>query len=66
MTATTADDDSGVVDWLVLVQGTTRERLIERLAQACLSGESRAPAETDSLLGELSDLGTLEDTRHRR
>jgi hypothetical protein len=59
--ATTADDDSGVVDWLALVQGTTRERLVERLAQACLSGESRAPAEADSLLGPLPEHGAPEE-----
>jgi hypothetical protein len=66
MTATTADDDNGVVDWLALVQGTTRERLIERLAQACLSGESRASAETDSLLGPLSDQGAPEERQPGR
>jgi hypothetical protein len=57
MTAAAVDDESGVADWLALVHGTTRERLIERLAQARLSGADRTPEEV------LSDEGPRADTQ---
>ena len=38
-------DESGVAQWTALLGGTTRERLIERLAQAHLSRDADASDE---------------------
>jgi hypothetical protein len=51
---------SGALLWLELVEGTTRDRLVERLAQAYLIDHGRAAADVDSFLQELREQGLLE------
>jgi transcriptional regulator GlxA family with amidase domain len=52
---------SGALLWLELVGGTTRERLVERLAQAYLIDDERAEADVDSFLSTLNGQGLLEE-----
>ena len=52
---------SGALLWLELAGGTTREALVERLAQAYLIDAGRAAADVDSFLSDLDDHGLLED-----
>lgn len=52
---------SGALLWLELAQGTTRDALVERLAQAYLIGSERAESDVDAFLAELSGQGLLED-----
>jgi hypothetical protein len=51
---------SGALLWLELAGGTTRERLVERLAQAYLIDSDRAAADVDRFLTELNGQGLLE------
>ena len=52
---------SGALLWLELAGGTTRERLVERLAQAYLIDGERAAADVDNFLSELNGQGLLEE-----
>jgi coenzyme PQQ synthesis protein D (PqqD) len=52
---------SGALLWLELAQGTTRDALVERLAQAYLIDAGRAEADVDSFLAELRGQGLLEE-----
>jgi Coenzyme PQQ synthesis protein D (PqqD) len=52
---------SGALLWLELAGGTTRERLVERLAQAYLIDAERAKADVDSFLSTLNGQGLLEE-----
>jgi coenzyme PQQ synthesis protein D (PqqD) len=51
---------SGTLLWLELAEGTTRDALVERLAQAYLIDSERAAADVDGFLSELNDQGLLE------
>jgi hypothetical protein len=44
-----------------LVKGTTRDALVERLAQAYLVDDGRASQDVDSFLSELRGQGLLEE-----
>ncbi len=52
---------SGTLLWLQLAEGTTRNALIERLAQAYLIDSDRAQEDVDSFLAELRGQGLLEE-----
>lgn len=52
---------SGALLWLELAQGTTRDALVERLAQAYLIDFERAESDVDGFLAELRGQGLLED-----
>jgi hypothetical protein len=52
---------SGALLWLELAQGTTRDALVERLAQAYLIDSERAEGDVDAFLAELRGQGLLED-----
>ncbi|HEY7705705.1 MAG TPA: PqqD family protein [Gaiellaceae bacterium] len=52
---------SGALLWLELAEGTTRDQLVERLAQAYLIDNERAAADVDSFLSELNGQGLLEE-----
>jgi hypothetical protein len=52
---------SGALLWLELAQGTTRDALVERLAQAYLIDAGRAEEDVDSFLGELRGQGLLDE-----
>jgi Coenzyme PQQ synthesis protein D (PqqD) len=52
---------SGALLWLELAQGTTREALVERLAQAYLIDSGRAASDVDGFLAELRGQGLLEE-----
>lgn len=52
---------SGALLWLELAQGTTRDQLVERLAQAYLIDSDRAAADVDAFLSDLNGQGLLED-----
>jgi Coenzyme PQQ synthesis protein D (PqqD) len=52
---------SGAVLWMELVKGTTRDALVERLAQAYLLDAGRASKDVDSFLSELRGQGLLEE-----
>jgi Coenzyme PQQ synthesis protein D (PqqD) len=52
---------SGALLWLELAQGTTRDALVERLAQAYLIDSERAGSDVDAFLAELRGQGLLED-----
>lgn len=52
---------SGALLWLELAGGTTRDRLVERLAQAYLIDDERAAADVDNFLSELNGQGLLEE-----
>ena len=52
---------SGALLWLELAGGTTRERLVERLAQAYLIDSERAAADVDNFLADLSGQGLLDE-----
>lgn len=52
---------SGALLWLELAGGTTRDRLVERLAQAYLIDDERAAADVDDFLSELNGQGLLEE-----
>jgi Coenzyme PQQ synthesis protein D (PqqD) len=52
---------SGALLWLELARGTTRDALVERLAQAYLIDTGRAAGDVDGFLGELRDQGLLEE-----
>jgi Coenzyme PQQ synthesis protein D (PqqD) len=52
---------SGALLWLELAQGTTRDALVERLAQAYLIDAGRAGADVDSFLAELRGQGLLDE-----
>jgi hypothetical protein len=52
---------SGALLWLELAQGTTRDALIERLAQAYLIDSERAENDVDAFLADLRGQGLLED-----
>lgn len=52
---------SGAVLWLALAEGTTRERLVERLAQAYLIDGERAAADVDAFLRDLRDQDLLRE-----
>jgi Coenzyme PQQ synthesis protein D (PqqD) len=52
---------SGALLWLELAQGTTRDALVERLAQAYLIDSERAESDVDAFLAELRGQGLLED-----
>ena len=52
---------SGALLWLELAQGTTREALVERLAQAYLIDAGRAGEDVDSFLAELRGPGLLDE-----
>lgn len=51
---------SGALLWLELAEGTTRDRLVERLAQAYMIDHGRAAADVDNFLRDLQDQGLLE------
>jgi coenzyme PQQ synthesis protein D (PqqD) len=53
-------NESGALLWLELAGGTTRNALVERLAQAYLIDSERAAADVDNFLSELNDQGLLE------
>ena len=52
---------SGALLWMELARGTTRDALVERLAQAYLLEAGRAADDVDAFLGELRGQGLLED-----
>lgn len=52
---------SGALLWLELAQGTTRDQLVERLAQAYLIDSERAEADVDAFLSDLNGQGLLEE-----
>jgi hypothetical protein len=52
---------SGALLWLELAEGTTRDQLVERLAQAYLIDNERAAADVDSFLSALNGQGLLEE-----
>ncbi|HEX7254740.1 MAG TPA: PqqD family protein [Gaiellaceae bacterium] len=52
---------SGALLWMELVGGTTREALVERLAQAYLIDNDRAESDVDSFLSDLNGHGLLEE-----
>lgn len=52
---------SGALLWLELAEGTTRDALVERLAQAYLIDTERAAADVDSFLSDLNGQGLLEE-----
>jgi Coenzyme PQQ synthesis protein D (PqqD) len=52
---------SGALLWLELARGTTRDALIERLAQGYLIDTNRAANDVDAFLGDLRSQGLLED-----
>jgi Coenzyme PQQ synthesis protein D (PqqD) len=52
---------SGALLWLELAQGTTRNALIERLAQAYLIDADRAREDVDSFLADLRGQGLLKE-----
>ena len=52
---------SGALLWLELARGTTRDALVERLAQAYLLDDERAASDVDDFLGELRGQGLLEE-----
>ena len=52
---------SGALLWLELAQGTTRNQLVERLAQAYLIDSERAEADVDAFLSDLNGQGLLEE-----
>ena len=52
---------SGALLWLELAQGTTRDQLVERLAQAYLIDSDRAAADVDAFLSDLNGQGLLEE-----
>jgi hypothetical protein len=52
---------SGALLWLELAGGTTRDALVERLAQAYLIDAERAAVDVDSFLSDLSGQGLLEE-----
>jgi hypothetical protein len=52
---------SGALLWLELAEGSTRDQLVERLAQAYLIDNERAAADVDSFLSELNGQGLLEE-----
>lgn len=52
---------SGALLWLELAGGTTRERLVERLAQVYLIDAERARADVDNFLSTLDGQGLLEE-----
>jgi len=52
---------SGALLWLALAEGTTRDALAERLAQAYLIEPDQAKADVDSFLHDLRGQGLLEE-----
>lgn len=52
---------SGALLWLELAEGTTREALVERLAQAYMIEAARAEADVDSFVHDLRSQGLLEE-----
>ena len=52
---------SGALLWLELAEGTTREALVERLAQAYMIEATRAEADVDSFVHDLRSQGLLEE-----
>jgi Coenzyme PQQ synthesis protein D (PqqD) len=52
---------SGAVLWMELAKGTTRDALVERLAQAYLIDAGQASEDVDSFLSELRGQGLLEE-----
>jgi|Tabmets5t2r1_1033131.scaffolds.fasta_scaffold03660_3 hypothetical protein len=52
---------SGALLWLELAQGTTRDALVERLAQAYLIDAGTAANDVDAFLSELRGQGLLEE-----
>jgi Coenzyme PQQ synthesis protein D (PqqD) len=52
---------SGALLWLELAGGATRDRLVERLAQAYMIDDERAAADVDNFLSELNGQGLLEE-----
>lgn len=52
---------TGALLWLELAQGTTRDALVERLAQAYLIDAGRAGEDVDSFLAELRGQGLLDE-----
>ena len=52
---------SGALLWFELAQGTTRDALVERLAQAYLIDADRAGQDVDSFLAELRGQGLLDE-----
>jgi hypothetical protein len=45
-------DESGAISWLELANGSTRDALVERLAQAHLVDDGEASKDPDGLLGK--------------
>jgi hypothetical protein len=52
---------SGALLWMELAQGTTRDALVERLAQAYLLDAGRAAQDVDGFLDELRGQGLLDE-----
>lgn len=52
---------SGALLWLELAEGTTRDALVERLAQAYMIDAGRARNDVDDFLAELRGQGMLEE-----
>jgi hypothetical protein len=56
-----AINPSGAALWPALMEGATREELVQRLTEECEVGRKAAASDVDSFLSELSEHDLLEN-----